>query len=81
MNDSLAVALFAFALQFAVTSDSFRSLTCLLDRRFLVMTAELHLAEQSLTLHFLFQRAQSLIDVIVAYDDLYDGNHPFLDFS
>src|SRR5690606_16035688 len=39
--------------------------------------AQFHLAEQTFTLHLFLERAQSLIDVIIAYDDLYDGNHPF----
>lgn len=42
------------------------------------MTAQLHFAEQPFTLHLFLERAQSLIDVIIAYDNLYDGNHPFL---
>lgn len=41
------------------------------------MTADFHFAEQTFTLHLFLKSAQSLINVIVAYDDLYDGNHPF----
>ena len=35
------------------------------------MTAELHLAEDALALHFLFQRFEGLIDVIVTDENLH----------
>ncbi|MDF3025615.1 MAG: hypothetical protein K0R10_2976 [Alphaproteobacteria bacterium] len=41
------------------------------------MAAQFHFAEQSFTLHLFLQCAQCLVDVVIAYDDLYDGNHPF----
>jgi len=72
-----AVALLAFALQLAIAADCFRLLTCFLYRRLFVVTAQFHLAEETFALHLFLERAQSLIDVIIAYDDLYDGNHPF----
>lgn len=72
-----AVALLTFALQLAIATYCFRLLTCFLYRRLFVVTAQFHLAEQTFTLHLFLERAQCLIDVIIAYDDLYDGNHPF----
>ncbi len=45
-------------------------------RRFFEITAKLHFAKNALPLHFLFQRAKGLIDIIVAYDYLYDGSSP-----
>lgn len=42
------------------------------------MTTDFHLAEKTFTLHLLLQSAQCLVYVIIAYDNLYDGNHPFL---
>ena len=44
------------------------------------MAADLHFAEQTFTLHLFLQCAESLIDVVIAYDDLYDGNHLFSNF-
>jgi hypothetical protein len=35
------------------------------------VTAELHLAENTLTLHLLLQRLESLIDVIIADENLH----------
>jgi hypothetical protein len=35
------------------------------------MTAELHLAENALALHLLFQRLEGLVDVIIANENLH----------
>jgi len=35
------------------------------------MTAELHLAENSLALHLLFQRLEGLIDIVIANENLH----------
>ena len=45
-------------------------------RRLFVGTAQLHLTEDALALHFLFERFESLIDVIVADCDVNDGTSP-----
>ena len=37
------------------------------------MRAGFHFPEKALTLHFLLQRAKGLFDIVVADDDLYDG--------
>src|SRR5690606_16637098 len=42
-----------------------------LFRRLFVMTAQLHLAIDALTLQLLLERAQRLVDIIVANDDLH----------
>lgn len=46
-------------------------LTCSLFRRFLVVLTELHLAKDSLGLHSLFEEPKSLVDIIVANEDLH----------
>lgn len=71
----LAVALLAFALQLTITADGFRLLARFLLRGFLIVAAQLHFAEETFTLHFLLESTQGLVDVVIAYDDLYDGNH------
>lgn len=38
------------------------------------MIPALHLTEGTLPLHFLFQRAERLLHVIIAHNDLYDGS-------
>jgi hypothetical protein len=35
------------------------------------MAAELHLAEDTLTLHLLFQRLEGLIDIVIANENLH----------
>lgn len=44
---------------------------------FLVRTAQLHLAEYSLALHFLLQRLKGLIDIVVADCNVNDGTSPY----
>ncbi len=38
------------------------------------MIPALHLTEGTLPLHFLFQRAERLLHIIIAHNDLYDGS-------
>jgi hypothetical protein len=40
-------------------------------RRLLIVTAELHLTIDTLALQLLLERAKSLVDVVVANDDLH----------
>ena len=42
-------------------------------RRLLVATAKLHLAENAFALHLLLERAESLIDIVVADQNVDDG--------
>ncbi len=44
--------------------------------RFFVGPAKFHFTKDALTLHFLFQCAKGLIDIIVAYDYLNDNESP-----
>ena len=37
------------------------------------MIATLHFAESTFPLHFLFQRAERLLHIVIAHDDLDDG--------
>jgi len=40
------------------------------------MAPKLHFAVHALALQLLFQRAQGLIDIVIAYGDLNDGSSP-----
>src|SRR5262249_723106 len=52
-------------------ADRFRLFPRLSFRGFFVVAAELHLAENALALHLLFQRLEGLVDVIVANENLH----------
>src|SRR5262245_14995346 len=64
-------ALHAFAGELAGPADRLRLLTGLLFRWFLVVAAKLHLAENPLALHFLLQRLEGLVDVVVPDKNLH----------
>src|SRR5207237_4019584 len=66
-----AFALGALALELAGAADRGGALTGALFRRLFVMTAQLHLAVDAFALQLLLERAQRLLDVIVANDDLH----------
>ena len=68
-----AFALGALACQFACATHGFSFLAGLLLGRFLEIGASFHFAEQAFALHLLLQRAQGLLDVIVADGDLNNG--------
>ena len=65
-----AFALRAFAGKLVCTADRLGFLPRPLLRRLLIGAATLHLPEDALTLHFFLERAQRLIDVIVANEYL-----------
>ena len=67
------LALGALASKFASAAHSFCLLASLLLRRLFEMRAGFHFPEKTLTLHLLLQCAQGLFDIVVADDDLYDG--------
>src|SRR5450756_1060125 len=60
-----ALALHLFAGELAGPADGFRLLPDSLLGGFLVMAAELHLAEDALALHLLLQYLESLVDIVV----------------
>jgi hypothetical protein len=67
----------AFALQLlagelAGAADGFGLLAGALLGRLLVMATQLHFAEDAFTLHLLLQRLKSLIDVVVANENLHE---------
>jgi pimeloyl-ACP methyl ester carboxylesterase len=66
-----ALALHAFAGELARPADRFRLFAGLLFGGFFVMAAELHLAENALALHFLLERLEGLIDVVVTNENLH----------
>lgn len=76
----LLVAIFAFAFQLAETAHGLIALARALFRRFFMMSAQLHFPKNAFALHFLFQYFQSLIDIVITYDDLDDCPHPFQEF-
>src|ERR1700685_2397537 len=66
----------AFALQLlagelARTAHGFGLFTGLLLGGLFIMTAELHLAENTLALHLLLQRLEGLIDIVIANENLH----------
>src|SRR5205085_8173164 len=74
-----AFALGALALELAGAADRSGALAGALLRRLFVMTAQLHLAVDALALQLLLERAQRLLDVIVANDDLHKfSSQPFM---
>src|ERR1700749_2187692 len=66
-----AFALQLLARQLARAADSFGLFTGFLFGGLLVMTAELHLAENPLALHLLLQRLEGLIDIVVTDENLH----------
>src|SRR5687768_16001936 len=66
-----AVALHALALQLAGAADGGGALAGALLGRLLVMAAQLHLAVDAFALELLLERAQRLVDIVVANEDLH----------
>ena len=66
------------ARQLAGTANGFRTLALLLLRGLLEVTTQLHLAIDALALQLLLQRAQGLVDIVVAYGDLDYGTSPLV---
>jgi len=64
-------ALRAFARQLAGAADGLHLLAYFLFRRLLVVSVALHLAEDAFALHFPLQRLESLVDIVVANEDLH----------
>jgi hypothetical protein len=67
------VALGALAHQLPVAADGLRLLPGATLRRLLVVPPHPHLAVEALALHLLLQRAQRLVDIVVANLNLDDG--------
>ncbi len=70
-----AFTLLALAGELALAANRFSILAGTLLGRLLVGTTKLHLAKHAFALHLLLQSLEGLIDIVVAYDDLDDGNH------
>src|SRR5206468_4500851 len=66
-----AFALGALALELAGAADRGGAFARAFLARLLVVTAQLHLAVDALALQLLLERAQRLLDIIVANDDLH----------
>src|SRR5947209_11761303 len=71
LHRQLAHALQFLARELAGAADGFRPLPRFPLRGLLVMAAELHLAENALTLHLLLQHPERLIDIVVADENLH----------
>ena len=63
-------ALQALAFQLAGAANGLGFLPGFAFRRLFIGTAKLHLAEDAFALHFLLQRLEGLIDVVISYRDL-----------
>ena len=61
----IALTLHTFAQKLARTAHSFSLFTGTPLRWLLVIPTKLHLSENTLTLHLLFQRTKGLIDIVV----------------
>jgi hypothetical protein len=72
-SELVAFALQALAQQLAGAADGFGAFARPLLRWLLVIAPQLHLAENALALHLLLERAQSLVDIVVADENLNDG--------
>ena len=59
-----------------MAADCLGFFSCFTLRRLFVGAAQLHLTKYALTLHFLFQRLQGLVDIVVADCDVNDGTSP-----
>jgi len=77
-RSEVVFALRAFARQLASAPNRLGGLTDAPLRRLLVSAAQLHLTENTLALHLLLEHAQSLIDIVVADDDLNQITSPRL---
>src|SRR4029079_11932021 len=67
----VALALHALAHQLAGAADGFGALAGARLGGLLVVTSQLHLAEDTFTLHLLLQDAQRLIDIVFADENLH----------
>src|SRR5271155_4251263 len=70
-----ALALQSLARELAGAADRFRLFPRLLFRWLFVMAAKLHLAENTLALHLLFQRLEGLVDIVVANENLHASSY------
>ena len=70
-----AFAIHALAEKLAGAADGFGLLAGALLGRLLIAAAQLHLAENAFALHLLLERAQRLIDIIVANQNVDDGSY------
>jgi hypothetical protein len=66
-----AFALGPLAGELAGAPDGFGLLARLFFRGFFVMPAKLHLAENPLALHLLFQRLEGLVDIVITNENLH----------
>ena len=66
-----AVTFHALAIHLARATDSGSFFTRALFRRLFIMSAQFHFAVNAFALQLFLQRAQRLIDIIIANDDLH----------
>src|SRR5205085_9667005 len=75
---SVALALHALAQQLAVAAYRFRLFAGAALGGLLVIAPELHLPEHPFALHLLLQGSESLVDIVVANEDLHVRCSPSL---
>lgn len=79
INNGLIVLIRSLAGKLTGPADRFSGAADAFFRGFLKMAAHFHFTENTFALHLLFQRAQCLIDIIVAHNNFYHiTNTPFL---
>lgn len=76
MDDQLIHAVRLFASEFTPAANSFGGFANANFRWLFVVAAHLHLTEDTFALHFLFKRAQGLIDIVVSNNNLYQTRLP-----
>ena len=74
-------ALRAFAGELAGAANGLGLFACTLFGWLFVLIPELHLTEDTLTLHFLLQRLKGLIDIVIANENLHAYPYPFVEQS
>jgi hypothetical protein len=74
-EDSEAFAIHPLAQKLAGAANGLGLLAGALFRRLLIAAAKLHLTENAFTLHLLLERAQRLIDIVVADQNVDDGSY------
>lgn len=72
-----AFAFETLAKQFAMATYRLGPLPCLLLGRLFEMPTEFHFTEDTFPLHLLLERAEGLVNVVVAYDYLHSRSQPF----
>lgn len=72
-RESIPLGIKAFPFHFTGPTDTFGFFAKFLFGRLFIISAQFHFAKAAFTLHFLFQNAQRLLNIIVVHNDRNDG--------